>query len=727
MADYAVSRSAAIIEAAISVFEEVLRLRHIGHQQRAEATGDLGNALFTFCLAHEASQTRRAFCFDLLREVLQLCPPGHSSRDEALHNLARALLILGHEQPPESLDNLRESILLSRAALQLRPAGHAERAETLNLLACGLERRFQHCGDLNVLAEAITMHREVLLLRPLSHSRRDMTLLNLTAALASSFQHQGGSETLAEAVSLGREALNLHPVGHPRRWGSISTLGDVLGISFESTGFPETLSECIDLQRESVRLAPSGHPQRGAVLGNLARGLMLSYGYSRDRKVLTEAIVLLRELSRQPVGGLGRADGQIALAEALVADFDEHKNIDHLHESVSLLREALKSRPPGHFRRSDLLQKLGHILCRSECRSWTEALALYREALDICPVGSPLRSEILSNIAECFLDPESPFFDISEGVAHLSAAYSDHFSHVNRRLRSALSDLIKVESAYAQVAAVLDPVILEHCNNLVLDLYTQVIGLLPRAANFGLGNSTRLLAVTGLDGIARDAAARAILLGHTRQALEMLEEGRGVFWTQSLHLRTSAFEEVPQEERQKLQGLLRLLEYSARRVEGSDQTAAQRERDLEKRRQLNEEAESLILSIRGYTGLDRFLMPPAFDALIDALPEGFVVVVNTSKLGDHALLLHRATGLATCLKLQPPLTGFNSVTVRSNLPRHTNPGVNEDDTRAMRKDIGRGGSFLDILSELWASIVQPVVTQLGLPVRCESHIHTHCH
>jgi hypothetical protein len=172
-----------------------------------------------------------------------------------------------------------------------------------------------------------------------------------------------------------------------------------------------------------------------------------------------------------------------------------------------------------------------------------------------------------------------------------------------------MGDLARVESAYSQAAAGLDASNLEHCNSRVLDLYAQGIGLLPRAANFALDHSTRLQAVTGLDGIARDAAARSVLLGRESQALELLEEGRGVFWAQALHLRTSAFENVPQGDCQELQRLLRLLEHSGRRVKLLKQNAAQRERDLEKRRQLNEEAEALIFKIRGYTGLDRFLLP----------------------------------------------------------------------------------------------------------------------
>jgi hypothetical protein len=719
--DGAVSASAMIIEAAICVFEEILRLRPVGHVQRAKAVGDLGKALYTFCVFHEADHSRRVRCIELLREGLQLSPPGHSLHEQALHGLSLALAFVGYEQLSGGLDHLNESITLSRATLQLRPAGHPEQHKSLDNLAYGLIRSFHHCGDLNLLAESIATYREVLQLRPLGHPRRDHTLQNLASSLESSYQHQGGPETLAEQISLSRETLQLRPVGHPLRWMSLTLLGNMLGLSFELKGSPALLSESISAHREAVQLMPSTHPDPGGVLNNLAHVLVASFRQSHDRSALSEAITLLRRALRLPtgLGGDRRLEILIELAEALSASFDEHHHLEEIHEAVRLHREVLENRLPGHYRRMEALRRLGSLLCRTECQSWDEAFALYREALDVCPAGSPLRAELFSDISQCLLDPGSPFFDLFQGVAHLSEAYADNFCHVNRRLRSAMSDLPRVQSAYAHALTDLGSSALECADSRVLDLYAQVISLLPRAANFGLDHSTRLQAITGLDEISRDAAARALLLGRQSQALELLEEGRGVFWAQTLHLRPSAFDDVPQEDRQRLQHLLRLLESSSRRVESSDQNAAQRERDLEKRRQLNDEAEALIFKIRGYPGLDRFLLPPPFNALLSALPCGFVVIVNASYLGYHALLLHRVTGLATSLALKPLAAKINSADLQFHLPRDM--GSNDTlEIRAMRKDSGRSGSFLDLLSTLWTSVVQPIISQLGLQVRSTS-------
>jgi hypothetical protein len=217
MVDHARSHSVATIEAALSAFEDLLKLRPVGHEHRAEAVGDLGNTLFFFCFLHKADHTQRVRCLGLLREALQLCPLGNSSHDRALHNLARALLFLEYQQQPGDLDYISESVLLNRAALKLRPAGHPEREKTLGNLACGLARSFQDCGDLDLLAEAITTHRELVRLCPSGSPDCDVPLTNLSIALQASFRHQGGSETLAEAISTSREALQLQPAGSSRR------------------------------------------------------------------------------------------------------------------------------------------------------------------------------------------------------------------------------------------------------------------------------------------------------------------------------------------------------------------------------------------------------------------------------------------------------------------------------------------------------------------------------
>jgi tetratricopeptide (TPR) repeat protein len=638
----------------------------------------------------------------MLREALNLCPPGHLLRDKALHDLARALHFICFNLLGEQ-NALAESVVLNREALMLRPPGHPSRDKTLSNLAAALRRRFEDCGDVDLLEEAVRMHREVLRLRPLGHPRRDIALSKLSATLTTSFEQQGSFETVTEAIALGREAVDLRPIGNPLRFSALSNLAESLRARFIYQGFSVCLAEAIELYRERLHIMPEAHPLRGLQMIDYGEILLLAFQEHGDSCLLSEAIAVLREtLTLLPEGVLLYDRALHNLASALLASSEQSGDISLLSEAATLHQEALKLRPPGHPLRITSLDSLADLYCRIEPVSWDKAHTLYCEALQICPQGYPLRAQLLPGIARCFLDAGSPFFDPVQGISHLSEAYADNLTHITRRLRTASTDMGNVEATYASVTRHMDEVARSRYDTLVLELYSQIIGILPLAANFGIDHKARLRPVVGTDRIARNAASRAVLDGRVSVAIETLEEGRGVFWTQTLHLRTSTFEGVPEDDREELLRLLLLLDRATHGTESSELSAAPRERELVRRRHLNEQAQSLIAKIRGYSGLNRFLLPSAFHAVFASLPDGFVVIVNTSEVAHHALILHQSTGLATSLDLDLPRTHFEFAVLREELPRDA-AALHEQDrdsSRAMRIDKGAGDSFNDVLGLL---------------------------
>jgi tetratricopeptide (TPR) repeat protein len=712
-------KSVAVLEEAIGLYEEILRQRPVGHECRAESLNDLGDALYHFCYHHEADETRKKRCIELLREALLLRPPGHLLRDQSLHNLARSLRVVFYSRL--GLDILPECESLDREALQLRPPGHPERSRSLHSLAINLAYIFEHTGDMGMQAEVLSMHREVLRMRPPGHPLRDVALGSLGGSLLTSFQLLGGSDKLAECISVLREALSLRPVGHSRRFGALDNLSDALFLRFSYEGHSESLPEAIAHEREALELLSANHPERARLMMNLAYRMLDNFRVSGDGSTLAEAISLLRKamMAFRSAGLRGNNYVLQYLAEALEAKFDMDGDIGALSEAADLHREALNTRVNGSISRVESLERLARVLCKPGSRSWPEGLSCYEEALQLCPVGYPVRARLLSGRSRCFLDTSSPSFSLSKGISCLSEAYADTYSHVSGRLKAAIPDLQQLEVAYGAFTESPHTGTCPKDAERVFNLYTQVIGLLPLAANFGLDHSARLRALRGYDVIARNAAARAMLLGTLSQVVQVLEQGRGVFWMQTLHLRTPAFDGVPNEDCQELQRMFRLLEHGAHRVEAQDQSTVQHERELEERRQLNAAVQALITKIRGYPGLDRFLCPPAFDTLFSSLPDGFVVIVNTSKLGHHALLLHRPTGLATKLALKLFRTSFDCAKLRNQLPRDMSSVTehgSEDETRAMRKDEGIARCFEDVLSLLWTSVVRPILDELRLSV-----------
>jgi hypothetical protein len=702
----------------IDIYEQLLDLRPPGHAQRRQTVSDLGEALWRFCYYQSLDKARADYCIAMFREALHLCPPGHLLRDEALHGLARALSsitreLLGYQ------DALAESVHLNREALTLRPPGHPSRDQSLSNLAGALKTRFDVCGDFDLLEEAVRVQREVLRLRPLGHPGHDNALTNLVATLLSSFEQQGSFEAVTEAIALGREAVDLRPIGNPVRFASLANLAESLKLRFVYQGFSVCLAEAMELYRDILHTIPDAHPRRGQYMMNYGDMLLLAFQEHGDSYLLSEAIVVLREtLTLLPEGVQFRDIALNNLAAALIASSEQSGDMSLLSEAATLRREALKLRPPGHPRRIESLDGLADLYFRIEPVSWKEAHTLYCEALRICPQGYPVRAQLLSGMARCFLDAGSPFFDPVQGISHLSEAYADNFTHITRRLRTASTDMHSVEVTYASGTRRLDAATRSRYDTLVLELYSQIIGILPLAANFGIDHKARLRAVVGTDRIARNAASRSVLAGRVSLAIETLEEGRGVFWTQTLHLRTTAFDGVPRDDREELQRLLLLLDRAPHGTETSEPSAAQLERELGSRRHLDEQAQSLIAKIRGYPGLNRFLLPSAFGAVFASLPDGFVVIVNTSDVAHHALILHRSTGLATSLDLDLPRARFEFAVLREKLPRDAT-ALHEQDreySRAMHTTKGARDSFDYVLGLLWTYIVRPVINRLGLQV-----------
>jgi hypothetical protein len=662
----------------------------------------------------------------MLREALHLCPLGDLMRDETLHDLARALHFINFEHFGDQ-DALAESIDLNHEALTLRPPGHPSRFRTLNNLAAALGRKFDVFGDLDILEGHVRINRELLRLCPLENPRRDIALSNLSAALITSFEQQGSFETVTEAIALAREALDLRPVGHPLRFSALSNLAGSLRVRFIYQGFSVCLAEAMELYREVLHTIPEPHPRRGMNMMNYGETLLVAFQEHGDSCLLSEALAVLREtLTFLPEGAPFHDRALHNLAEVMLASSEESGDMSLLSEAATLHKEALRFRPPGHPRRTESLDGLADLYCRIEPVSWKEAHTLYCEALRICPHGYPFRAQLLSGIARCFLHPGSPSFDPVQAILHLSEAYADNFTHITRRLRTASTDMRNVEATYPSVAQHLDESTRSQYDTLVLELYSQIIGILPLAANLGIHHRARLRAVVGTDRMARNAASRAVLVGRVSAAIETLEEGRGVFWTQTLHLRTTAFDGVPSDDREELQRLLLLLDRAAHGTETSELSAAQREHELGRRRHLNEQAQSLIAKIRRYPGLNRFLLPSTFDAVFASLPDGFVVIVNTSEVAHQALILQRSTGLATSLDLDLPCARFECAALRANLPRDASTlhEQDQDSSRTMRIDKGAKDSFDNVLGLLWTSIVKPVMNRLGLEVSLLSLLST---
>jgi tetratricopeptide (TPR) repeat protein len=711
-----------------------LNLRPSGNSERSSSLDSLATALITR-LEHTGDPDSLTEAIDLHRQALDLRPLGHPDRFCSLNNLAIALHTRFRQVG--DIDLLTEEIDLFRQSLDLLPTGHPTRPALLNNIANVLKTRFQHLGDDKSLEEAIETHREVLKLRPPGHPARSNTLNNLANALKNQFQHLGDFGLLTEAIGLHREALDLRPPGHSDHSVSLDNLGSTLCLRFNQLGDVDSIREGTELHRQALRLRPPGHPARAISLSNLADALTTRYEQLRDVDSLTEAVELLREAQDiYPLGHPNRPSSLSKLAAVLCYRFEQHRDMNLLEEAIELRRCALALCPQSHIARPAALASLGRALSarfeeRHDVRDLDEEMSLAREGLQSCVRGHPMRQHFLFALGTCMLQTDTYVFDFENGIHHILEALRDITSPARQSLSEAVHVLHTVQAAFLCMTdrASISELSGSGYDRMVLHVYALVIRLMPRVASFGLDRLQRLRELSQAYTVSRDAAAHAIRTGHTTEAVEMLEEGRSVFWAQVLRLRTD-LDLLPTQDADELRRLFRTLE-SGSRCDDSLNTVL-RDRHIEEHRRMGDVAEALVAEIRSRPGMSRFMQPPTFSTLVQGLPEaGFVVLLVASELGYHALVINRAAGASTqpkSITLAPPQGGFFSEAVRETMPRDGGSGDhlsrNPYTSRAfgVSKKNNQSREPIDAtLEQLWISIVKPIIDVLGLEVcYCDS-------
>ena len=567
---------------------------------------------------------------DLDREALELCIAGHPERPGSLIWLS---LHLSHRYNQLGvMRDLEEAIVLDREALILHPQGHPDRSVSLNNLAVRLSTRYNQLGAMRDIDEAIVLNREALSLRPQGHPHRSVSLNNLAIDLSTRYNYLGAMQDLDEAIVLDREALDLHPQGHLDRSVSLNNLAVCLSSRYNQLGAMQDLNEAMDLNREALNLFPPGHPDRSASLNNLAIDLSTRYNKLGAIHDLDEAIVIDREaISLRPQGHPNRSGSLNNLAADLTTRYNQLGEIQDLDEAIDLNREALNLRPQGHPDRLASLNNLAVDLSSRYNRLGTmhdldEAIIYVQAALALCPQGHPNRSEALSNLT-AYLRDHGRFVGPKE--LQDREEMFNLYAQLERVTQTVSQSDLSAARAWIDAAEQFQHPTLPLAYETALRLLVQHLTTLPSLPqHLGiLKKRTSSLAV--------DAFSACLRRGAPARAVELLEQGRGVFWSQLTRLRSPLDDIIVAgpagktlaDEFTRLASLIRNTLNSG---------GAQQHEQLCR---LNLEMQSVMTSIRELPGLSRFLLPSLFSDLRRAASEGPVIIVNASQYGCDALII----------------------------------------------------------------------------------------
>ena len=584
---------------------------------------------------------------------------------------------------------------VSRQAVAATRAGHPLRAVRSSSRGAALLARFGRTGQLVDLDAAIGLFRRAVAATPADHAMRDAALSNLGVALRARFGRTGQPVDLDGAIDAGRQAVAAAPAGHPLHARFSSNLGNALWARYEYARQPVDLNAAIDMHRQAVAATLPGHPDRAKYLSNLGIALRARSEYTEQMSDLDAAIDLFRQaVAATPARHPSRAGRLSNLGNALGARWHQTRQPDDLVAAIDLHRQAVAATPPGRPDHANYLSSLGNsLLARWDQTKQPDdldaAVDMHRQAVAATPAHHPSRAGRLSNLGNAL----RARFQCTGQRNDLDAAIGCQ--------REAAGVVTAPPSGRLQAAVRWGRWAVEAGNYRDgTDGYAAAVELLPRVAWHGLDQATWEELCSGWRGVTADATACAIAAGEPCRAVELLEAGRSLMWTQIVHQRSD---------------LNRLPPHLAARLEQAraelERPLADTQEGLERRRRAAQEWDDTVGQVRRMEGFESFLAPTPFLQLRSAAADGSVVIVNTSSMGCHALIISAGDAPGVKVLDLPGLTTEDAVDRAKGLLGVLHRA--DDSTRLLlEQDKDRHEGF-DILEWMWDTITRPVLDALG--------------
>ncbi|KAG1734262.1 CHAT domain-containing protein [Suillus paluster] len=700
--------------AALQECPGLMSLEHLGH-----------SLLYRFLQRGVLSDIVEAI--DLHRATLAFRPPGHPHRFVSLNNLAVSFTARFQQQA--ILSDLDEAIELHRAVLAILPPDHFHRSLSLESLANGLKGRFKRRGVLSDIDEAIDIHRASLALRPPGHSDRFMSLNNLASSLQDRFQKRGVLSDLDEAIELHRAVLALCSLDYFARPTFLNNLASCIEDRFERLGILSDLDEAIKIHEVALGLCLPGHSLRPTILNGLGGSLLHRFQQQGVQSDLDMAVEYHRTaLTLCPPGHSDRLASHNNLSATLQARFQQQGVLSDIDEAIELLRSALVLRPPD---RSTYLNNLSNSLQarfrhRGVLSDLDEAIEFQRGALALCPAGNPRRSLYLDNLAISLLYriQESAILSNPDEVIepHRAALAPRPPYHSDRSLSSDnltinlqgrfqqqgqspdLDEAFRLYSQLSQVSHIFSLRDISAAKSWVSFAEQVKHG----SALVAYQTALKFLDQKTTASLAMDAFSCCVRHGALTTAVELVEQGRAVWWTQLARFRTPLNDlSASGDAGEALAKEFKQLSVRLRNV--FDVSTGDRSPQI---RQLTMQWDDVVSRIRLLPDFSRFLLSPLFPDLQKGAQDGPVIIVNGSKYSCDALII---------LSARDPIPILLDITLAE---------VSElsSEFQSLTEDVGSSDHRLEvpkivgILRKLWDRVVSPIVQTLRELIHTGSRI-----
>ncbi|VDB91778.1 unnamed protein product [Peniophora sp. CBMAI 1063] len=637
------------------------------------------------------------------------------------------------------LEDLQDAIILEKHIVELTPEGHTEWPERLRNLAISLKTRFRRLGQLKDLEDAIAAHRLVLDLTPEEHFKRPERLRDLAISLHIRSERLGKLKDLEDTIAVNRLVLDLTPEDHSQRPERLRDLAISLKTRFQRLASLKDLKDAIAAHRLVLELTPQDHSERSERLRDLAITLHARYIRLGELNDLEDAIAAERlVLDLTPEDHSERPERLRDLAISLHTRFHHLGELKDLEDSVAAIRQVLDLTPEDDSERSERLKDLAISLHTrfqrlGELKDLDDAIATNRLVLDLTPEDHPDRATRLHVLGLSL----KVRFQQSQNKRNFDLAFECFMDATTLlvgkpsiRLDSAL-ECIKLLSDYPDFGS----------TESLLDAHAHIIRIFPEIVWLGHGIDRRLEESARLGNMVNAAVAAFVDSRSRYQAIEWMEIGRSLVWSQLLSLREplDALKEKHPRLAEDLEKVSLALQNStnesrptshrsygpdsqmhdtANTLHGADHTIW---KDIvtatseDTHRTLAIQYDHLLKDVRAKEGFQNFLRPPS---LISRMPiieglDGPVVFINVHTVCDALVLF--PNGAVRHIPL-PDLTAGGVRNLRSAWAKHLqSPNVR---TRAMTPvdrvfSNGRVNVFEIVLWKIWTWIVRPVLQALN--------------
>ena len=639
--------------------------------------GDFPDAVFTHLnLAVDAEYFRGRDqsmdqAIECLRDAAKMCPPESHSVFFALARLLRTRFSATH-----SNDDYEEAMAIFEWILHPnRPGECPDRDIVLAVAAQLAAARSKIFGRSQQHAEETISRLRAFLNAPSADDQHHVALkVALTVVLESQvgmrFDDYHLAESLEETKSYRDKLVDLTSSQSLEESGEHIPVSDAVWESHTMT----KNAEAIQIFKELLSKTPPGSYIYGLCLSSLAR---LNSTKSHSTNDISDIEVTIKYCRLSLDATLSSDPGRIALlfslCDILILAFSVTGKISHLDESIIVCYDILKVKTA----QSSHLPAV-HLLVRS---------LLTREEL----LG---RTE-----------------DRHEAIRVMSTVVDNQYAREPDRFRLACQWAVLARSIG---------------HSTTLTAYESAMSLVQRSLSFAPTVSiqhTRLVEM-GVDcqTTPLDYASFQMDLGRFEEAVETLEQGRALIWSEMRSLRSPAAQLIDDsslagrfaEINEELEALTISVPPSGKpETEDRDSVAQVGDgmdpfgRLLVKRKKLLEEREALISQIQGRPGLEGFLKMPSFTTVRSASSRGPVILINHCKWrSDILILIHNSP---PCII--PILEGFydRANKMRDGLFEARKHGLDSDEYQ---------DALCSVLKGLYVLVGEPVIERLrtlGVP------------